>query len=79
MHDTILPMAFNSRPKVTFSDTKGRDDDSDKGEVEFTFGKSEEEDKTEDGSEQKSEMWPPPMPDNSSTTLGTATKAGKGE
>ena len=65
MHDTVLPMAFNSRPKVTFSD-KGREDD--KGEVQFTFG--QKEDKTEDSSRQNSAKWSQ-MPD-------TATKATKG-
>ena len=67
MHDTVLPMAFNSRPKVTFAD-KGQVEDN--AEVEFTFGKTEEGE-TEDSSKQNSEKWPP-MPDSSSTTLSTA-------
>ena len=48
MHDTVLPMAFNSRPKVTFSDQGHESDNA--AEVQFTFGKGEEvvvEDETE--------------------------------
>ena len=41
MHDSVLPMAFNSRPKVTFSE-KGREDNGKDGEVQFTFGKEDE-------------------------------------
>ena len=72
MHDTVLPMAFNSRPKVSFSDKdKGGDDDN--AEVEFTFGKTEEEeDKTE--AKQDSAKWSSQMPDSSLTTMGTVTK-----
>ena len=49
MHDTVLPMAFNSRPKVTFSDQGHESDNA--AEVQFTFGKGEvvEEDETEAG------------------------------
>ena len=41
MHDTVLPMAFNSRPKVTFSDQGHESDNA--AEVQFTFGKGEDE------------------------------------
>ena len=49
MHDTVLPMAFNSRPKVTFSDQGHESDNA--AEVQFTFGRGEEvvvEDETEE-------------------------------
>ena len=75
MHDTVLPMAFNSRPKVSFSD-KDRGGDDDNAEVEFTFGKTEEEeDKTEEYSaKQDPAKWSSQKPDSSLTTMGTVTK-----
>ena len=42
LHDTVLPMAFNSRPKVKFS-VADKGEESEPGEVDFTFGKEEEE------------------------------------
>ena len=47
MHDTVLPMAFNSQPKVTFSDQARHSDSDNAAEVQFTFGSQNKEDEDE--------------------------------